>query len=127
MTATLQVPADTAFLAQLGEFTQRHCARSSQVVLIDLVVTELATNAIRHGHARTLCVAVDDGGDEYRLTFEDDGDPFDPVSAVPRPTGELREGGYGIALVRRISKAMSYERRDGRNSVQLVFDAGGSV
>ncbi|PYE49901.1 ATP-binding protein [Deinococcus yavapaiensis] len=127
MTATLQVPADTAFLAQLGEFTQRHCARSSQVVLIDLAVTELATNAIRHGRARTLRLAVDDRGDEYCLTFEDDGEPFDSVSAEAQPTGELREGGYGLPLVRRISKAMTYERRDGLNAVRLVFEAGGSV
>ena len=127
MTATLQVPADTASLAQLGEFTQRHCARSSQVVLIDLAITELATNAIRHGRARTIRLEVDDAGDEYRLTFEDDGEPFDVASAVPQPTGELREGGYGLALVRRISKTMSYQRRDGRNCVHLVFDAGGSL
>ncbi|GGK39808.1 hypothetical protein GCM10008955_37030 [Deinococcus malanensis] len=125
--SAITVPADTSQLAQLGAFVQQQCARAAQVVLVDLVVTELAGNAIRHGGARTLHLEVRDLVGEYEVILEDDGAPFNPTATEVRPMGELREGGYGLPLVQRCSKSVSYERVGERNQVRLVFDAGGSA
>ncbi|MFD1734042.1 ATP-binding protein [Deinococcus malanensis] len=124
--SAITVPADTSQLAQLGAFVQQQCARAAQVVLVDLVVTELAGNAIRHGGARTLHLEVRDLVGEYEVILEDDGAPL----TRPRPRcgqwGNCGRG-YGLPLVQRCSKSVSYERVGERNQVRLVFDAGGSA
>jgi PAS domain S-box-containing protein len=59
------------------------------------VVQETLTNARRHGHARHVRVALDDGGSEMRLVIEDDGRGFDPASAVAG-----NDGRYGLRFMR---------------------------
>jgi len=123
----LTVRADTQHLAQIGAFVQSECATHPSVTLLDLVITELAVNAIRHGHATELTVAVRAVPGGHELTFEDDGVPFDPLQAPEQPTGELREGGYGLTLVRRIASDVTYTRSGRHNRITLLFKEANSA
>ncbi|WP_425145205.1 ATP-binding SpoIIE family protein phosphatase [Deinococcus sp.] len=120
----LQLPADTAHLASLGAFVRDACHRLPHPGLPELAVTELAANAIKHGQARNIIVLVRGIDDGYLITFEDDGLPFDPTLAPELPAGELREGGYGLVIVRRSAHTVHYLRRKAWNSTELHYPSG---
>ena len=67
-----------------------------------LIVSELVTNAVRHGGARTpdetleLHVAL--VGEAVRLEVVDPGDGFEPGAHGPR-----HDGGYGLHLLDRLA------------------------
>jgi len=67
-----------------------------------LLVTELVTNAVRHGHAgspRAVQVTVHGSPERVRVEVIDAGAGFDPVR--PRPGDE--DGGWGLYLVERVA------------------------
>ncbi|MCR6481950.1 ATP-binding protein [Amycolatopsis sp. OK19-0408] len=68
-----------------------------------LVVTELATNALRHGGGRPV-LRLSVGAGHVRVEVFDD----DPAPPVRRPPGA--DGGWGLALVERLSLAWGTER-----------------
>jgi hypothetical protein len=74
-----------------------------------LVVTELATNALRHGGPNP-ALRLSVGPAHLRIELFDD----DPVFPVRRPAG--RDGGWGLALVDRLSLAWGAARH-GRGKV----------
>ncbi len=125
MRDVLVVPAQTANLARIGAFVRDRCPDDDRAPLVELAITELAVNAIRHGGATTLGIEVEGTPDAVRVVLQDDGAPFDPTTAETREDGELREGGYGLSLARRSATHMTHERRDGQNVVTLVFSDGG--
>ncbi len=60
-----------------------------------------------------------------KLSFSDNGVPFDPLAqkkdpAPVRGIGDLREGGLGIFLLSRFADAVRYEYRDGRNVLTIT-------
>ena len=59
------------------------------------IIRELATNAVRHGHAAHIRVAGSIDGDELRFSVRDDGCGFDP-NACPG----MDEGHFGLQGVR---------------------------
>lgn len=98
-----------------------------------LVFEEIVTNIIRYGfddtgeHAIHINARVDGG--ELRLTFDDDGHPFDPRSAPNflRPDTLEREpvGGRGLVLVRRAARRLDYKRtRSGHNLLTVTLTRG---
>lgn len=91
---------------------------------LDLCSTELLTNIVQHAyddcggdHRITLRLRRD--GDLLRLDIEDDGRPFNPLSIeaprLPTSLDDMPVGGWGVAIVRRVSDGVRYERADGRN------------
>ena len=58
-----------------------------------------------------------------RITFSDNGIPFDPTRAPtePKEFELLGNGGMGISLVRQTASEMHYERRQDRNEFRLSF------
>nr|WP_239071368.1 ATP-binding protein [Amycolatopsis sp. SID8362] len=74
-----------------------------------LLVTELVTNALRHGGGRPLLRLAVAGG-QLRIEVFDD----DPAPPVRRPAGA--DGGWGLALVERLSSAWG-SARHGRGKV----------
>ena len=56
------------------------------------ILREAISNAVRHGHARTVTVQLSNG-DGIRLRVSDDGTGFDP-------SGEQSEGSYGLISMR---------------------------
>jgi anti-sigma regulatory factor (Ser/Thr protein kinase) len=106
---------------------QRH-ATPADVWFVTLAMDELVTNSIKYGwtDSREHVIQVDLGLADGQITIavNDDGQPFNPLE-VPEPdlSGDIDErqiGGLGIHLLRKVSDAMTYERRDDRNQVVLV-------
>ena len=60
------------------------------------------------------------------LTFEDGGLAFDPTERDASAAGGALDtatlGGRGILMIRTLARSMRYERRDGRNVLELVID-----
>jgi anti-sigma regulatory factor (Ser/Thr protein kinase) len=107
-------PVPTAATEARTEVTQRLAARLGASVLEDvrLLVTELITNALRHGRLTpgdrvSVKASVDEG--VVRIEVRDPGNDGD---VVPRPPGQ-RGGGYGLYLVEMLAKRWGVDRRDG--------------
>jgi serine/threonine-protein kinase RsbW/sigma-B regulation protein RsbU (phosphoserine phosphatase) len=97
---------------------------------VELVFEEVVANVVRHGtmpNRRTtlsLEVALED--DAVRLTFLDDGVPFDPRERPdPTPPVDLEHaeaGGRGLMLIRSVARAVEYARTpEGRNRLTVTI------
>jgi serine/threonine-protein kinase RsbW len=82
--------------------------------LIELAISEICTNIVKHAYAgldgsiRGQVTLLTNG---VQLDFYDRGEGFDPTS-IPEPNADphnLREGGYGLHIVRQIMDVVSYE------------------
>jgi serine/threonine-protein kinase RsbW len=95
---------------------------------INLCLEELFLNAVRHGSANRTTISICAEPDGVRVEFVDDGEPFDPTSApvkrINGPTEDFEIGGYGVGLMQKFSRRMSYRRSDGMNRLLLEFDPG---
>ncbi len=91
---------------------------------LEVLFEELVTNTIRHGFAsnsdQSIHVQVERGMDAIKLTFEDDGVPFNPTEAdVPMSLAgadPARVGGTGIPLIVKLSSSLCYERPSAHRS-----------
>jgi anti-sigma regulatory factor (Ser/Thr protein kinase) len=79
----------------------------------ELLVSELATNSVRHGgsDARAeLAMEADVGDDRVRVRVFDDGEGFE--AARPAKRDLETAGGYGLVLVQRLAEDWGVERGD---------------
>lgn len=82
-----------------------------------LCVEELFVNAVGHGGAREIRLALAHDG----LEFCDDGAAFDPTRPPSRHGAKPEVGGFGLALLQRFANGLAYARKDGCNIVTLAF------
>ena len=107
-------PAPTAATQARTEVTERLAPRLAASVLEDvrLLVTELITNALRHGKLtpgdRVSVKASVEAG-VVRIEVRDPGNNGDIAPREPGPRG----GGYGLYLVDRLTKRWGVDRRNG--------------
>jgi serine/threonine-protein kinase RsbW len=102
-------------------------AGSDARYLVQLAVEELGTNIIKYGYddeaEHLIHISADAGEDAFQIVLEDDGHEFDPCRAPePDPNLAIEErepGGWGLSLVRRLTR-MAYERRGGQNVVSIM-------
>jgi anti-sigma regulatory factor (Ser/Thr protein kinase) len=114
----------------LREVAEASGLEADQMFAPELCCEEAIVNIIKHG-------AVDGGAEAMIavsvvqtaplvIVIEDGGHPFDPTTAPPpKAAASLAEaeiGGLGIHLIRRMTKAMRYERVNGRNRLILTFN-----
>ena len=122
--------------AAVAAFMRARGAGTSAIARAELVVEEVALNALRHGYPTGQEAMLDivaswqDG--RCVLEFEDRGIPFDPTAApLPEPAKSLAEariGGLGITLIRRAAQDLRYERTaDGRNRLRLALPPEGAA
>jgi len=94
---------------------------------IGLCLEEAFLNAVKHGHANRATISVCAEPKGVIVEFADDGAPFDPTIAPAKRIAGPREdfgiGGYGVGLMRKFSRRMSYRRFEGMNRLVLEFDA----
>lgn len=99
---------------------------------IELVLTEAVTNAMMYGSngiqsLDTTLEASREGG-SLQVTIVDNGVAFDPLTAatkaLPRSLEEASPGGLGLVFIRSYTDAATYERRDDKNRLSLVFVLG---
>jgi serine/threonine-protein kinase RsbW len=96
--------------------------------LVDLAITEICSNVVRHGHPRdpdhTYDVVVKTRIDAVEIEVRDVGPAFamDPpeMPSVDVDLAELPEGGYGVALVAGTMDEFKRWREDGVNVTRMV-------
>ncbi|HMO46236.1 MAG TPA: ATP-binding protein [Rubrivivax sp.] len=126
------LPPATRFVQ---DFCAQHGVAAADVLRLTLVVEELLTNSIVHGHGGggdapvQLRLAV--GESQLALHFEDQAPPFDPLrylaEAAPRldlGAEERQVGGLGLPLVAQMAEQFDYVHADGRNRLRLVLRRG---
>lgn len=90
---------------------------------LQLVLEELFTNSIRHGYGADsdaqIIVSLSREGGIYTIRYIDNAPFFDPTAHTPAEQPDI--GGLGIPLIRGMSKAIRYERRNGLNITQVDF------
>jgi anti-sigma regulatory factor (Ser/Thr protein kinase) len=107
-------PAATAATRARSEVTAQFATRVGASVLEDvrLLVTELITNALRHGKlvaGDRVSLKASLIGDVVRIEVRDPGRNGVVEQRSPGPRG----GGYGLYLVERLAKRWGVERNDG--------------
>lgn len=89
------------------------------------IVSELVNNAVEHGKSSYLLGELTVGKDRVAFTLTTDGIPFDPtgVNAVMPDFDDhddLPEGGYGLAIIRRLADEFIYRYADGKNMTTVA-------
>ena len=97
---------------------------------VELVFEEIVSNVIRHGcshHVQcAIEVEVDIAEDAVVLSFQDNGQPFDPseytLPDTPRSLEAASRGGLGLLLVRNAAARIEYElTRHNKNRVTVTI------
>jgi serine/threonine-protein kinase RsbW len=130
----LDLRNDIADLDRLSTFVQaiaeEEKLNSDQLFAVGLCLEEAVTNIIMHGgiedrSGTPISLTVLSGAPDLAFCLEDAGRAFDPTTAVPPDAVTSLEdapiGGLGIPLMRKMTRNMSYERKDGRNRLVLRF------
>jgi serine/threonine-protein kinase RsbW len=126
---SLTIPSDLRLLALARAFVEAVC----QVAGLDegdtnavvLATDEATNNVMRHAHRgrpdATLLIQCFVCPDKVEIRLHDQGDPFD-IGAVPHLNpSELRVGGRGVFLMRRLMDELSVEpRADVGNTLRMV-------
>ena len=91
-----------------------------------VVLDEIVSNIVRCSGASGFTVGLDQTPEGLKMVFSDDGKPFDPTCEVKEPdvtaSAEERDiGGLGIFMVKKMSRSVAYERRDGQNVLTVVM------
>ncbi len=87
---------------------------------LELAVHEILTNVIRHAAPTgDVSVYLAHLGDRVEVVVADDGTPLDTRELPTVSPGELREGGYGLHLARRLVDRISYVRTADGNRWRL--------
>lgn len=92
---------------------------------VALIFEEAYVNVAVHGYAKKadnvkpLRILWDKVGDDYKMTFIDEGIYFDPTTYdIGKPKGD-QVGGHGIRLMRELSKKMAYHKEGTENILEI--------
>ena len=108
-------------------FLRGHGVDQAAIFAIEMVIEEMATNAIKYAfHSTSKGTITIEGSatpDRAELIIEDDGDAFNPTEApdpdVNRALEDMPIGGLGIHLVRELTDGFEYERINALNQVRV--------
>jgi serine/threonine-protein kinase RsbW len=122
-------PARMSALPAIEQFVAEVCVRGGIArdarFRLSVLVEELFTNTVRHGHARDtdepVVLALETAPGRVTLTYEDTAPPHDPFSASPRSTAADAVGGVGVRLIAGMSTP-EYRYTDGKNRIRLAMD-----
>ncbi len=104
-----------------------------QCLRLNLVLEELFTNTVKHGHRgdcdAPVWVALSRSGDVVQVVYEDKAPPFNPYAHLPEEppdtTLELRKvGGLGVLLTKGLAATRDYAYLFGRNRIRLTLAGG---
>lgn len=126
---SLTIPSDLRLLALARAFVEAVCQvagldeRATHAVV--LAVDEATNNIMRHAHhdrpdtpLQIQCIPHDD---RLEIRLHDEGAPFDLAAVPTLNPGELRVGGRGVFLMRRLMDEMSVQpRQAGGNTLVMV-------
>jgi anti-sigma regulatory factor (Ser/Thr protein kinase) len=107
----------------LAEFGAQHGLSETVLHDIKFALEEIVTNVISHGYddnrEHEIKVMFDKEPLAVIVRVEDDGKPFNPLTAPETDTTKSLEertvGGLGIQLVRKLTEGLDYRRHEGKN------------
>jgi len=124
-----EVPAQAGELPGLQEFLRAWWASSGFAeearFAFELALEELFVNAVTHGSASRVIVALEraPGQPAARMTFSDDSPPFDPLSLpapdLDAPLEKRTVGGLGLHLIRTMMDEVHYCRDGDLNRLTI--------
>ncbi len=97
---------------------------------LTLIVEELFTNTVTHGHKgdcdEPVLITLEEFGADVVLLYEDTAPPFNPLTAgkntdVNAMVTARRIGGLGAFLTIQLTHRAEYSFVDGRNRIQLTY------
>jgi serine/threonine-protein kinase RsbW len=98
-------------------------ATDDNVKRLQLVIEELFTNTISHGHGgdsgHCVRLAIGRKGPALAARYEDEAPPFDFLEFGQKEAATVALGGMGIPLIRGLCKMLRYTCRDGRNVTEI--------
>lgn len=128
------IPARLERMRVLRGFLEAFCASAGVAkdpcLRLNLVLEELFTNTVRHGHGgdsdAPVWVSLVRKGKQVRLTYEDSAPPFNPYAKLPSTSPdtslEMRKlGGLGVLLTREMAASRDYAYLFGRNRIRLTL------
>jgi anti-sigma regulatory factor (Ser/Thr protein kinase) len=124
-------PARMSALPEIDEFIADVCVRSGLAresrFRLSVLVEELFTNTVRHGHGRDtdepVVLVLETVPGRMTAIYEDTAPPHNPFAASSPPsTADANVGGVGVRLIAGMSTP-EYRYADGRNRICLVIDA----
>ena len=134
--STLSVPSTPSSLARVRAFVEQICAehqleRSVKHALV-LSAGEAFSNIIRHAHRHLpqaeLQIQAHFEADGVVLSFFDHGEPFDIASVPHLEPGELRIGGRGVFMMRRLMDEVRSQRaKNGWGNLLRLFKRTNAV
>ena len=129
---SLSVVNNLAELRRMSEWLVQ-AARSfalppERISELELCANEAVTNVISYAYDRperhTIALRLRRAADGVSLEIEDDGRPFDPLSATlpaaPASLDDAKIGGAGLKLIRGMMAACHYQRRNDKNILTLT-------
>ena len=117
-----------ALRAFIDEFCGQSALARQSCLRLHLVLEELFTNTVRHGHRgdsdAPVWVSLSARDARVAVSYEDNAPPFNPyVRSSPDTTVQIRTpGGRGLVLLQRLSLAPDYAYLFGRNCIRLALD-----
>ncbi|MHB8645244.1 MAG: ATP-binding protein [Thermomicrobiales bacterium] len=123
-------PASLQYLTAVRETVRAFCvdvleseAFEEQVYQLQLAVSELATNIIRHAYSGQAVGSVelhaDGDGRAVTLEFYDTGKAFERRTPALPELESLAEGGYGSYIIQQSVDVVTYDRAGDRNHWRL--------
>jgi anti-sigma regulatory factor (Ser/Thr protein kinase) len=127
-------PARLAAFADVRAFIADVCSRAAlargDCLRVTLLVEELFTNTVVHGHGaecdELVHLTLEVGPQRLAVVYEDCAPPHDPLASAAPPADAVElmdrpEGGIGLALVSGLAREASYAYVEGRNRIRLVL------
>lgn len=130
-------PARLEELRALRQFIEGFCTQAvlaeRDCLRFNLVLEELFTNTVRHGHRgdsdAPVWITLSAAQDTVQVTYEDTAPPFNPYGKPPEASPDTtirtrKPGGLGVLLTRRLAASGEYAYLYGRNRIRLAFALG---
>jgi anti-sigma regulatory factor (Ser/Thr protein kinase) len=95
----------------------------AQASALELVVSELVSNAVLHG-AGAIQVELRSGGGQICLQVTDEGDPASPPRPVEAPGASDQPGGWGLRLVDQVADRWGAASDAGQTRVWAIKRTG---
>jgi serine/threonine-protein kinase RsbW len=117
-------------------FCEQHGVAPGDVLRLTLIVEELFTNTVVHGHGgdheSPVRIEVSIAATQMALRYEDSAPAFDPLQHLQQAHPDLeahvderRPGGLGLPLVAKMVERFDYAHVDGFNCLSLVLRRDG--
>lgn len=127
-------------LRPMADFLATFCTAAGiprpQLLRLNLVLEELFTNTVRHGHKgdseAPIWVTLEARPEAVRVTYEDVAPPFNPYAQLPDISPEstlerLPVGGLGVLLTTELAATRDYAYVFGRNRIRLSIERPGGL